>query len=94
MGKLWRWDTQALVYENLLRRVGQAILPANDVSNTVADIIHGIREDIKGLTVRAEDNEILYILISLLYNAIDYVLETDKAFSTGHLQADGIRLTG
>ena len=82
---------QGLVEQNLAGGVGHVVLAADDMGDTIADVINHIAEQIEWLAVGANDDEILDLTVGPLDPAQDLVVVEEAARSSGDLEADGGR---
>src|SRR5215204_6062328 len=83
---------ERLKQQNVLRRVGDVVVAANDIGNSHLNIVHDDREVIGRIVVRPEDYEVFDIGAVELDPAVHRVIECGA--SRGHLEANRSRRRG
>ena len=77
---------ERLVEQHLLRRVRDVIVAADDVRDRHVDVVHDDGQVIRGMTIRAEDDEALDVLVVERDRAVDEIRE--RRLSRRHLEAN------
>src|SRR5262249_13109147 len=94
VGEARRLLAHRLVEEDLLVRVREVVLTADDVGDPHRDVVADDAEVVERAAVRTQEREVLGVPVLPLLRPVDRVVEARGSLAVGDAEADGEGLTG
>src|SRR5581483_2303381 len=79
MAEPWDREAERLEHRNLPRRIREMVVAANDMRDAHEGVIHDHREVVRGIAVRAEDDQVVEYRIVELDAAFDQIVDNRLA---------------